>query len=98
MNPRPSLPCILFVVLSLAASCAALAQSAWSEADAHAAEAFLRASFRGKAGMVIGLCDKTGSRVFSAGKLDDGSDREVDGDTVFELGSVTRSRDICRHR
>ena len=40
--------------------------------------------------MVIGLCDRNGSRVFSAGKLDNGSDREVDGDTVFELGSVTK--------
>lgn len=41
-------------------------------------------------GMVIGLIDKTGSRVCSKGRLDNGTDRLVDGDTVFEIGSVTK--------
>lgn len=43
------------------------------------------------AGMVVGIVDQRGSRVFSAGKLDNGTERMVDGDTVFEIGSVTKT-------
>ncbi len=42
-------------------------------------------------GMVIGLVDEHGSRVISCGKLDNGTEREVDGDTVFEIGSITKT-------
>jgi len=50
--------------------------------------------------MVVGLLDRSGSRVFGAGKLDNGRDplvdgplvegQLVDGDTIFEIGSVTK--------
>src|SRR5207247_11261103 len=43
------------------------------------------------AGMVIGLVDERGSRVLAAGKLDNGTRQEVNGDTVFEIGSVTKT-------
>jgi hypothetical protein len=33
--------------------------------------------------MVIGLVDEKGTKVFSAGKLDNGTDGTVNGDTVF---------------
>ncbi|HZZ28267.1 MAG TPA: hypothetical protein VFE46_09730, partial [Pirellulales bacterium] len=33
-------------------------------------------------GMVIALVDDDGPKIFSAGKLDNGTDREVDADTV----------------
>ncbi len=57
-----------------------------------AIKAFLHANFDGKnAGMVIGLVDEHGSRIFSAGKLDNGNAAEVNGDTVFEIGSVTKT-------
>ncbi len=53
---------------------------------------FLREKFEGKnAGMVIGLVDGRGSRVFGAGKLDNGTGQEVNGDTVFEIGSITKT-------
>lgn len=39
--------------------------------------------------MVIGLIDEHGRRVFSAGKLSSGA--EVDGNKIFEIGSVARS-------
>jgi len=39
----------------------------------------------------IGLVDERGSRVFAAGKLDNGTDQEVNGDTVFEIGSMTKT-------
>ena len=42
-------------------------------------------------GMVIGLVDEHGTRIVSCGKLDNGTDQEVNGDTVFEIGSVTKT-------
>src|SRR5881392_55260 len=41
--------------------------------------------------MGIGLGDEHGSSVFSAGKLDNITDQEVNGDTVFEIGSITKT-------
>jgi serine-type D-Ala-D-Ala carboxypeptidase/endopeptidase len=41
-------------------------------------------------GLVVGIVDEHGPRVVSAGKLDNGTDREVDGDTLFEIGSITK--------
>ena len=41
--------------------------------------------------MVIGIVDEHGSQVFAAGKLDNGTDQEVNGDTLFEIGSATKT-------
>jgi CubicO group peptidase (beta-lactamase class C family) len=41
-------------------------------------------------GLVAGLVDAQGSRVISYGKLDNGSSPEVNGDTLFEIGSITK--------
>lgn len=41
-------------------------------------------------GIVVGIVDQHGSRVISHGKLDNGTGRDVDGDTLFEIGSVTK--------
>lgn len=41
--------------------------------------------------MVIGVIDEHGSQVFAAGKLDNGTDQEVNGDTLFEIGSITKT-------
>ena len=41
------------------------------------------------AGIVIGLVDEHGSSIVSCGKLDNGTDREVNGDTLFEIRSMT---------
>lgn len=55
-------------------------------------QSFLHENFDGKNyGMVIGLIDEQGSRVYSAGKLDKDTDQEVNGDTVFEIGSMTKT-------
>ncbi len=40
-------------------------------------------------GIVVGLIDESGSNIVSCGKLDNGT--EVNGDTVFEIGSVTKA-------
>lgn len=41
-------------------------------------------------GIVVGLVDEKGVRIIRYGELRRGSDRPVDGDTVFEIGSVTK--------
>ena len=41
--------------------------------------------------MVIGLVDERGRRIISAGRLDNGTDQRVNGETVFEIGSVTKT-------
>jgi serine-type D-Ala-D-Ala carboxypeptidase/endopeptidase len=41
-------------------------------------------------GMVVAIVDENGTRVFSAGKLGGGKER-VDADTVFEIGSCTKT-------
>jgi CubicO group peptidase (beta-lactamase class C family) len=57
----------------------------------NSAPLFLQETFgEGNAGMVIAMVDHRGSRVFAAGKLDNGTDRRVDGDTLFEIGSITK--------
>jgi serine-type D-Ala-D-Ala carboxypeptidase/endopeptidase len=54
--------------------------------------AFLHENFDHKnVGMVIGIVDEHGTHVFSAGKLDNGTDQAVDGDTVFEIGSISKT-------
>jgi CubicO group peptidase (beta-lactamase class C family) len=41
-------------------------------------------------GLAVGIVDEHGSRVVCHGKLDNGTDRDVDGDTLFAIGSVTK--------
>jgi len=78
---------VLFVV-QLAAS----AQNNFTDAEADGIKAFLHDNFRQtNACMVIGLADQRGNRIFSAGKLDNGTDRDVNGDTVFFIGSVSKT-------
>jgi D-alanyl-D-alanine-carboxypeptidase/D-alanyl-D-alanine-endopeptidase len=41
-------------------------------------------------GIVVGIVDEHGSRVVSCGKMDNGTDQEVDGDTLFDIASITK--------
>jgi serine-type D-Ala-D-Ala carboxypeptidase/endopeptidase len=41
-------------------------------------------------GIVVGMVDEQGSQVVSCGKLDNGTDQLVDGDTLFDLASITK--------
>ena len=41
-------------------------------------------------GIVVGVIDAKGRRVISYGSLEKGDSRRLDGDTVFEIGSVTK--------
>jgi CubicO group peptidase (beta-lactamase class C family) len=42
-------------------------------------------------GIVVGIVDERGTRVMSCGRFERDSGREVDGDTVFEIGSATKA-------
>jgi len=80
----------LLVVIVTSAAFSLLAQDGFT--DDGAIKTFLHDNFDGKQmGMVIGLVDERGSRIFSAGGLDNGTDRELDGDTAFEIGSITKT-------
>jgi len=55
-------------------------------------ESFLRDNFSNtNAGMVIALLDEHGAKIFKAGKLDNGTGQEVNADTLFEIGSITKT-------
>ncbi len=82
---------LCLTLLVLASPLSAMAQSRFSDAEVEAVQMFLRNTFtNGNAGMVIGILDARSNRIFSAGKLGNGTDREVNGDTIFEIGSVTK--------
>src|SRR5436305_4425501 len=82
----------LLVVIAIATpgTSSILAQDVFT--DDSTIKRFLHDNFDGKnVGMVIGLVDEHGSRIFVAGGLDNGTKQTVDGDTVFEIGSVTKT-------
>jgi CubicO group peptidase (beta-lactamase class C family) len=57
-----------------------------------AIQSFLHDNFSNtNCGMVIGLVDEHGVKIFHAGKLDNGTAQEVDADTLFEIGSITKT-------
>jgi CubicO group peptidase (beta-lactamase class C family) len=71
---------------------AAGAQMYFGDAQLEEIQTFLRTTFTNThTGMVIGLVDERGSRVFSAGKLDNGTTDDLNGDTIFEIGSITKT-------
>jgi len=45
---------------------------------------------RQSVGMVVGVIEPGGRRIVAYGKLDQGDRRMLNGDTVFEIGSVTK--------
>jgi len=46
--------------------------------------------YKKSVGIVVGVINDQGSRVIGYGRLNQESDRKPDGDTVFEIGSVTK--------
>jgi D-alanyl-D-alanine-carboxypeptidase/D-alanyl-D-alanine-endopeptidase len=46
--------------------------------------------YRQSVGLVAGVIEPTGRRVVAYGTLDQSSRQPVDGDTIFEVGSVTK--------
>src|SRR5437899_10329302 len=90
MNISATVRFVCSTILLLATQFLAAAPNAFTDAEADAIQAFLRENLT-NAGMVIGLVDERGSRVLAAGKLDNGTRGEVNGDTVLEIGSATKT-------
>jgi CubicO group peptidase (beta-lactamase class C family) len=50
-----------------------------------------RVDVQGKGvGIVVGVIDASGARVISYGQIAEGDQRPLDGDTAFEIGSMTK--------
>lgn len=73
---------------------AALSLRATAEEFTNAIHAFLhqRIGVEGRdAGMVIAILDEHGSSIVSCGKMADDASPDVNGDTLFEIGSITKT-------
>src|SRR5678816_3515117 len=46
---------------------------------------------KGAVGMVVGIVDENGARAVGYGRTDKAAGTEVNGDTVFEIGSITKT-------
>jgi CubicO group peptidase (beta-lactamase class C family) len=78
--------------LLFAAQFPAEAQNNFTDAEVGGIKAFLQDNFhQTNTCIVIGLVDERGTRIISAGKLDNGTREEVNGDTIFEIGSITKT-------
>src|SRR4030095_16905061 len=79
-------------LLLFAGHCQAAAQNTFTDGEADAIQTFIHEAFDGKKEcMVVGLADEGGTKVFSAGQLDNGTTNAVDGDSVFFIGSVSKT-------
>ena len=64
--------------------------------DASSIQSFLQANFSNtNSGMVIALLDESGAKIFHSGKLDHGTDQEINADTLFEIGSSLKPSPLC---
>lgn len=85
---RRTIP-IIYLCLSFLAFCL----SVKAEEFTNAIHAYLKRLVESepiKFGVVVSIVDESGSSVICYGKLDNGTDEDVDGNTVFEMGSVTK--------
>ena len=48
-------------------------------------------------GIVVGVIEANGRRVFAFGGLNKNDNRRLDGDTVFEIGSITKEFTSSAH-
>ncbi|HEX3798790.1 MAG TPA: serine hydrolase [Verrucomicrobiae bacterium] len=81
-------------IICLCLSFSAFGLSGRAEPITNAIHAYLKRFVDSKPikfGIVVGLVDEHGSSVVSYGKLDNGTDQDVNGNTVFEMGSVTKT-------
>src|SRR3954470_18769866 len=69
-----------------------VAQNTFTDSEVNDVKAFLHDNFNGKKDcMVIGLIDEHGSQLFGGGSLDNGTTNLVNGESVFFIGSITKT-------
>ena len=81
-----------FLALSFLLACPALAQT-WqtpSDPEIRAILADRIDTQKQSVGMVVGVIDAKGRRIISYGALNQGDPRPLDGDTEYEIGSITK--------
>lgn len=76
--------------VGLSLACATAFSQVPSDAEIHKILADRLGSEDLGVGIVVGVIDANGRRVVSYGKLDKNDDRRLDGNTVFEIGSITK--------
>jgi D-alanyl-D-alanine-carboxypeptidase/D-alanyl-D-alanine-endopeptidase len=88
-------PALRFVCLALVlggARSGAVSENTFTAGEAEAVNGFLHAAFDGKKDcMVVGLVDEQASKVFGAGQLDNGTTNAVGANSVFFIGSVSKT-------
>ena len=92
MSLRRFISSFIFVLLLLVSSFAGAAAVAgeWSAEEVRAILAERIDEQEKSVGIAVGLIDEHGSTVVGYGKLDATDDREPDGKTVFEIGSISK--------
>ena len=87
-TPMKSLLCILLLAITHAE---ATAEDVFTSAEIEAIQSFLDERGGGNSAIVVGIVDSQGSHALCAGSLDNGTGTPVNGDTVFFIGSVTKT-------
>src|SRR6185436_11030022 len=80
-------------IICFAMLLSAFSLGASAEEFTHALRAFLQQRVevqKRNVGIVVGIVDEHGSHVVSCGKMDNGTDQEVNGDTLFDIASITK--------
>ena len=86
---KPTAVHLLAATLTLLAARMTLAAD---EPYIHTVDQFLHQKFDPRHDcIVVGFVDQSKSRILAAGSLDNGTDRPVDGDSLFFIGSVTKT-------
>jgi CubicO group peptidase (beta-lactamase class C family) len=92
MNIVPIVRAFCIAVFLFAVQFPSIADNDFPDSEVANIKAFLHDNFaHTNCCLVIGLADQYGNRVFGAGSPDNGSGREADGDTVFFIGSVSKT-------
>lgn len=82
---------LLYALLAATIFTEATAHDAFTSAEAEAIQSFLDEHIGGNSAIVVGLVDSQGSHVLCAGSLGNGTGEPVNGDSVFFIGSVTKT-------
>jgi CubicO group peptidase (beta-lactamase class C family) len=82
----------LALLIVVAAACAASAQTAFaSDAEIRKIIADRIDAQKQSVGIVVGVIEPAGRRVVSHGSVAKGDTRPLNGDTLFEIGSITKA-------
>ncbi len=90
MHLRRLIPSFLLLLLLLILPAAVAVAGDWNAEDVRAILAERIDEHEKSVGIVVGLIDEQGRAVVSYGNLGKTDDREPDGKTVFEIGSVSK--------